>query len=220
MSTHPRVRFCADNRYDQYYASTYGINFYYNDIIRLTPPINNDLHINSANNGKLFVYNRGTKINYYNVFIDKLSVKYDIYGEQYDRYRDNFHIAEYLAYIHLPYQVNIQSLYENLAHGIIYLIPSRSFITDLICNQSWYYWEEKNKNIDMLLKSIELAEWYQSDIQHLFVYFDSWDDIQNKINELTPDAIVIKKQSIYDFINKNNQCNLDKWNYLFKIALA
>lgn len=210
ISSHPRVSFCADNRYDQYYARLSGIRFYYEDIIRLTPLTPDQSHeFPLASNGKIFIYNRGSQIENYHSYLTK--IKYDIFGERHYRYRDEMHIREYVGYLHLPYQTNIQSLWENLAYGIIYFIPSKKFITQLIFETDWYYWEEKSKPLDVLLKSIELAEWYQPEHHQLFEYFDSWDDLRLKINTVN---VAEKRKIIYNYLLKNNDLTIDKWRQI------
>ena len=81
-----RVIFCSDNKFDQYYASLYGIRFYYPDIIRLTPYIHNEILL--PTNEKLFVYNRGTKINYYYSFLIQEDIDFEVFGEGIKRYKD------------------------------------------------------------------------------------------------------------------------------------
>ena len=39
---------------------------------------------------KFFIYNRGTKIENYKIFLDTLNIKYDIYGENYERFKDQY----------------------------------------------------------------------------------------------------------------------------------
>jgi hypothetical protein len=212
MSTHDRVIFCADNNYDQYYAKIHGIQFLYDKCINLTPYLCDKIHL--PNNNKFFIYNRGTKINNYEDILKKCNIDYDIFGENYDRYRDSEHICEYKGFIHLPYQVNIQSLWENLGYYIIYFVPSKKFIKDLILNESWYYWEEKER-INLLEESIELAEWYIDENKDLFEYFDSWDDLEFKTKNITQDYLFEKKQKIQTFMMKNNEKNLIKWKHIF-----
>ena len=206
ISNHPRIKFCSDNKYDQYYASLHNIKFYYNDIIYLTPIINDIIEPISQ---KMFIYNRGSKINDYKEYLN--DIDYDIFGENYPSYRDEQHINEYLGYIHLPYQTNIQSLWENLGWNIIYFIPSKRFIKELIETTTWYHWEEKNKPKDIYLKSIELAEWYQPETSKLLVYFDNWDDLKYKIQTTN---IREKKTIIHDYMIKNNKSNIQKWNII------
>jgi hypothetical protein len=210
VSKNPRVTFCADNRYDQELAKSIGgIHFHYNDIIRLVPQI---CDYEDSCSQKLFIYNRGTHVRDYIHNVSNLGILFDIYGPEYERYRDNAHIHEYRGILHLPYQTNIQSLWENLGCGNVYFIPSKSLITSWILETTWYYWEEKSKPHDIIMKSIDLSEWYQSDIADCFVYFDGWDDLRVKIETVNMKA---KKQLILETVLKNNYNGLEKWKSMF-----
>ena len=214
VSKHPRVRFISDNRYDQYYAGDlHGIEFAQPDIVRLTPTITDfipgKMHLHNC---KLFVYNRGTFIRYYSLFLE--DIEYDVYGyDGYTRYRDEAHIAEYMGFLHLPYQTNIQSLWENLGHQIVYFIPSKTFIHTILF-ENWYYWEEKfMKPVDLILKSVELSEWYQEEHADLFVYFDSWNDLTVKYEYYLEnnEALLAKKRKIWEYLVESNRIHLQKW---------
>jgi hypothetical protein len=229
-SLHNRVIFIADNRYDQAYASAHNIKFYYDDIVRLTPEIA-EIAENKIKpkTDKMFVYNRGSKVADYVPLIKNVSlakaeseVELDIFGENYKRYRDQTHICEYIGYIHLPYQTNIQSLWENLGHGIVYFIPSQKFFNELLFTTEWYYWEEKTRPYDLLKASISLAEWYQAENADYFVYFNSWADLQEKINfyRENTEELIAKKKLILTKIKNSNTQHLAKWRNIFTAFLG
>lgn len=222
-SRHPRVFFLADNRYDQYYASViHGIHFRNADLFRLTPQISQNYSLETKekimiHNSKLFIYNRGTFLRFYEDLLPFTKQEYDIYGyDGYQRYQDEYHISEYLGFLHLPYQTNIQSLWENLGHGIIYFIPSKTFLLELI-KEPWYYWEEKCKSPELCATSIDLAEWYQAENAVFFVYFDSWADLkeQRDIFLENNSAIYYKKKHISLQLIESNRLSLDKWDAVF-----
>ena len=222
-SRHPRVFFLADNRYDQFYASSiHGLHFRSDDILRLTPMISQNYSEEGEekimiHNSKLFLYNRGTFLHFYQHLLPFLSQEYDVYGyEGYPRYQDEYHISEYLGFLHLPYQTNIQSLWENLGHGILYFIPSKPFLLELI-NEPWYYWEEKCKSPELCAKSIDLAEWYQSENEVFFVYFDSWTDLREKRDIFLENnaAIYYKKKHISMNLVESNLIAIRKWKDVF-----
>jgi hypothetical protein len=220
-SLHNRVIFIADNRYDQAYASLNNIKFYYDDIVRLTPEIiANEI---KRKTDKMFVYNRGTKVDQYMHLIknDNLA-EVDIFGENYKRYRDQAHICEYIGYLHLPYQTNIQSLWENLGYGIVYFIPSQKFFNELLFTTEWYYWGEKTRPYDLLKTSISLAEWYQAENADYFVYFDSWPDLQAKVNfyRENTEELIAKKNLILTKIKNSNTHHLAKWHNIFTTFLG
>lgn len=216
-SEHPRVYYNADNHFDRFYTMLYGVFFYSKDIIRCHPKI---VEPKEPLHSSFFIYHRGTDIKHYQEKLDEINIEYDIFGEGHKRFRDLEHIAEYRGIIHLPYQTNVQSLFENLGYCNIYFIPSKRLLTKWIKNEDWYYWEEKNKfhrmNIkpyDMTLKSIELSEWYQPENEEYFVYFEDWVDLKIKIQLLNFEE---KKKKIYMKIQESNQKSLEQWNYLFR----
>ena len=108
---------------------------------------------------------------------------------------------------------------KNLGYFIIYYIPSKKFITELITqDNSWYYWEEKNRPHELLIKSITLSEWYNEQNQELFEYFESWDDLKYKIENTSHEYINNKKQKIKTFIENSNTSNIEKWKNILKIG--
>jgi hypothetical protein len=123
-----------------------------------------------------------------------------------------------MGYLHLPYQTNIQSLWENLAHQIIYFLPSKTFLYTILFEQ-WYYWEEKFlKPIDMIIKSVELSEWYQQEPLDMFVYFDSWQDLTIKYHYYIEnnEELLEKKRKIQDYVIKSNHIQIEKWKNIFE----
>ena len=218
-----RVQIIADNEYDMYYArEKANIEFAAISCIRQTPlvistPIN-PIH------QKFFIQNRGTNISSYSNILDQLGISYDIFDSTTQRYRDKAHIAEYLGVLHLPYQVNIQSLMENLGAGIIHFIPSQAFFRQLLNTEKWYYWEERHQSALLLEQSINLAEWYAPELVGCFIYFNSWEDLANKyIYYLSVEgrAELLEKQRYILTLVQSIKCeNISKWINLFQRFLA
>jgi hypothetical protein len=231
LSHHPeysnRIIFCSDNKYDRFYASLYNIRFFYDTIIRLTPQLSEQICMpldKNRDDSRLFVYNRGTKIDKYASLLDSLEVSYHVYGPSPDKsYVDEKHICEYVGYLHLPYQVNIQSLWENLGVYVIYFIPSLRFIKELLATTDWYYWEEKSGksyyNAELVEKSVDLSEWYCEENACLFEYFDSWQHLKDILDHYYKNSnseyIYSKKETIRSYIIQNNKANIDKWEGIF-----
>jgi hypothetical protein len=210
-SRNPRVRFCADNRYDQYLCGLNNIQFYYGDIIRLTPPLG---ELVLPIRQKAFVYNRGSPLNWYINAMPDNHIDYDVFGGGgYPRFRNMEHIAEYRCIFHLPYQTNVQALWENLGYCNIYLIPSKRFLKELVATAHWYYWEEKVKGGELVEKSIDLAEWYQPELAEFFVYFDRWDEIRAKFYETD---FAEKKRALYAYMQKHNRVHISRWSHLLE----
>jgi hypothetical protein len=224
------VKYIADNRYDQYYCEKHGINFHFNDLVRLTPYIIPEPILpSSENNYKFFIQNRGTHINSYRNILNEFNIDYELFGEGFQRYRDRKQICEYIGILHLPYQVNIQSLWENLGYGIIYFIPSKRFLMELVETCSWYYWEERNQSAELKAKSFELCEWYAEDVCQVFEYFDSWAELANKYQTFTQLAnnhahysniYNQRKTEIINIAKHSNSIHIEKWRQILDILVT
>lgn len=220
VSHHPRMRIIADNRYDQYYAGLLGVKFIFNDCVRLCPALCDNIIMPSNTITKLFIQNRGNEIGNYYGILDGLGIQYDVFGEGFEKYRDREHICEYIGILHLPYQVNIQSLWENLGYNIVYFIPSARFLRELIETCAWYYWEEKTKGVNLLSKSIELSEWYAGDLCQCFEYFDNWAELGAKYQTFTSNArnfpawYIERRLTIYKHVHDSVAHNICKWHAL------
>ncbi|KXZ41651.1 hypothetical protein GPECTOR_342g82 [Gonium pectorale] len=101
-------------------------------------------------------------------------------------------LASYAAVLHTPYQVSIMGLYETLAAGGTYIIPSYSFLRSIAarCIEMRFIarWNSLEPEIE------QLWEWYHADLREAFVYFDSWDHLAQLMNDpKTADMLKDKK---------------------------
>ena len=228
-----RVQIIADNEYDIFYTKTRAqIEFAFPKCIRQSPYIINS-NLVAPIHSKFFIQNRGTDISSYAGILDGLEIQYDIF-DTINRYRDKAHIAEYIGVLHLPYQVNIQSLMENLGAGIIHYIPSKSFFRKLLADKQldkqldnqldnhWYYWEERGQPAHLLEQSIELAEWYSPELAPWFIYFDSWEELAAIYRASASKSIqnIRTRANIIQWVQSNNADNISKWIILFQRFLA
>ena len=146
------------------------------------------------------------------------NIDFEVFGEGIKRYKDEKEITQFIGYLHLPYQTNIQSLWENLGYSILYFIPSKHFMKEIVL-LDWYYFEEKyfigdKKNGSQLLNiSIELSEWYQPENEGLFVFFDSWGHLKKLMEEYKNDStkLLEKKRKIQQHVQLSNKKNIEKW---------
>jgi len=226
-----RIQIIADNEYDIFYAKTRAsIEFAFPKCIRQSPYVNiTNSHSGAPIHSKFFIQNRGTDISSYEEILNGLGIQYDVFDTT-NRYRDKAHIAEYIGVLHLPYQVNIQSLMENLGAGIIHYIPSKSFFRKLLADTKldikldnhWYYWEERNQPPHLLEQSIELAEWYATELAPWFTYFNSWEELEAIYHASASNSIQTanKRANIIQWVQSNNADNISKWIILFQRFLA
>ena len=121
------------------------------------------------------------------------------------RYNGPLELSEFKGVIHIPYAWSNLALFEALQLGIIYFIPSQQFMKEL-CKKSNFFFSPPF-HADLL----HLSEWYDKDNEEVFVYFDSWDDLQIKVNTTNYQE---KRNIIYEFGQKHKDITLTKWKAL------
>lgn len=99
--------------------------------------------------------------------------------------------------IHLPYQSSTMALWENLAQGVVYLLPSQRFYTQEILPQRMCcLWPRDYDRLDPIEREtfLEYTDWYHPKYQHLFLNFESWTHLELLIQSLRFNPIVVQKQ--------------------------
>ncbi len=105
--------------------------------------------------------------------------------------------------IYFPYQASNIALFENIQRGIIHFVPSERFIRELIKEGApVYYWYEPY-----------YCEWYLGEHRDIFIYFDSWDDLRNKV--VTTDYSEMKKR-VQSFAQYHRREMLERWRQMMK----
>ncbi|SGZ57778.1 CIC11C00000000193 [Sungouiella intermedia] len=115
--------------------------------------------------------------------------------------------------VHLPYQVSIMKMWENLNYGTLMAIPSPKFFTKICnentCGQTEHVFETKKVFKDTWH---EYVDFYLPGWEKCFVQFDSWDHLKD----------IIEKR---EYVNDINTCrdmmldmrdeNLKQWKKVF-----
>lgn len=111
-------------------------------------------------------------------------------------------LQQFKGIIHIPYAWSTISMYESFHLGMIYFIPSITFIMTLSGSGNFWFQPPFSKEL------LKLSEWYNDDNKENFVYFDSWEDLKNKINSTD---YGLKKQLILSFAKEHCNKQLDMW---------
>ena len=82
-----------------------------------------------------------------------------------------------------------------------------------LINNNWYYWEETTKSEEIKINSILLSEWYLPENEELFVYFDNWEQLKEKIVSIN---IAEKKALIQKHMEQNQLHNINCWKKILK----
>ena len=118
------------------------------------------------------------------------------------RYRGPEDLRGFKAILHIPYAPSNLALFENLTRGIVYYIPSQSFMKRLLEQHGWFSGGVSN---------FSTSEWYDPKMQHLFVYFDSWDDFRQKLDRNAHEPLIAETQ---EWARRATQNSLCQWNIL------
>lgn len=101
------------------------------------------------------------------------------------RYNGPKDLAEFAGVIHIPYAWSNIALLEAIQSETIFFIPSLTFLKYFIHTnidgekKDSFFWSPPLRE-DVLY----LSEWYCEDFKDVLIYFDSWDDLKNKIETL------------------------------------
>lgn len=123
------------------------------------------------------------------------------------------HISNLLSYkgiICLPYAWSTITFFEVMQLGIIYFIPSISFLIQLSSFRGMKqgYWFQPPCNAELL----KYSEWYCDEHKDLLVYFDSWEDLKVKIKSLDYQA---QTDKILAYAKVHSIENMKKWETIF-----
>lgn len=119
------------------------------------------------------------------------------------RYNGPVEMAEYKGIIHIPYAWSNLALFEANQLGVIHFIPSKEFFLELIETHNNFFWSPPFRP-----EALHLAEWYNEKHADLFVYFNSWEDLVEKVESLDYPT---QKRKIYEHAIKHHNETLDEW---------
>jgi hypothetical protein len=146
-----------------------------------------------------------------------LSARLNEFGIQNKNERFN-HVSELLEYkgiVCLPYAWSISTFFEVMQLGIIYFVPSVSFLIALSMTRQpdgiQGYWFQPPYNRDPQL--MKAAEWYCDEHKELLIYFDSWEDLQEKIKTTDYEK---QTKKILEYAKRHEETTLVKWNAILE----
>ncbi len=121
------------------------------------------------------------------------------YAGRYSGIKD---LVGFKGIIHIPYAWSNLALFEAIKMGIPHLIPSKDFIFRLSSSGN-FFWSPPFQR-----EYIEYSEWYAKEHENLFVFFDSWEDLQNKAKNYDLGTITNNRLK---FIEEHEIKELNKW---------
>ncbi len=127
------------------------------------------------------------------------SLGFELYSGKYNGPDD---LNDFKGVIYFPYQASNLVFFENIQRGIVQFVPSERFIQEQIkAGAPLYYWYEPY-----------YCEWYFGVHRDVIIYFDSWDDLREKIATTDYDAV---RKKIQDFAQYHRKQMLQGWCEVF-----
>jgi hypothetical protein len=111
------------------------------------------------------------------------------------RYKDQDALAHFKAVVHLPYTWNSIALWDALACGVAYYVPTKEFLLQLAEKKGYWF-----QNANYLKNYIDYCEFYRND--KFVKYFNSFEEL----NE-----IEVNSKEIYTEAERLFKLNQEKW---------
>ena len=121
-----------------------------------------------------------------------------------NRHKGFSDLIEFKGVITIPYAWSTWTLFEYISLNLIVFIPSPSFLLRFLDSKLNFWYQ----NDIFLKKYINISEWYCEENKQFFIYFDSWHDLRNKINNLDYKK---HKQDNKKFSENHKNIILKKW---------
>jgi len=121
------------------------------------------------------------------------------------RYNGPLDLAEFAGVIHIPYAWSNLAIFEAIQLGIIYFIPSFNFLKEIKKDKDFFWSPPYREEV------MELSEWYCEDFKDILIYFDTWDDLKYKSNNID---FSLQKTKIISFASQFEKNNIEKWKIL------
>lgn len=181
------VWFTANNMFDKFYAEERGVNVC--DVIKF---VSKPTYNKKKQGYYVPTYSNDVLLSLYDRCVSSgLDVKTG-------RYKDMDSLAGYKTVVHLPYTWCSIALFDALACGCSYYVPTKRFILELIKETKGYWFQ----NANYCPEHIDLCEFYNEENSVFIKYFDHFWDMQ----PIEPDS-----NEIYNFAEKEYYKYKELW---------
>ncbi len=127
------------------------------------------------------------------------------------RYNGPDDLTNFKGVIFIPYAWSNLAMFENLQRGIVHFVPSERFLRQLIGQRAPI--RGLTRGLFACRQMSQLNEWYCPEYRDVLVYFDSWQDLANKVATIDYAAMSkkIKERGV-----RHRQQMLQRWGDVFK----
>jgi hypothetical protein len=209
------VFFVASSSYELFYARQRKVDLG-NQVIKPCASYlsrwDKNRSVDFSNNEQIFIHKRTEEVQEFHnpsFIISQKLQQLNIPASCY-RYHALKDLTAFKGVLYLPYQWCTISFFETLRLGLPTFVPSESFLIKMMQETPYYFEEPEYLTKDKLFT---LAEWYHPDLRDIVLYFDSWEDLQNKFSTLDYQSRHIKTLK-YGKAHTNEM--LHRWKSLFQ----
>ena len=128
------------------------------------------------------------------------------------------HISELLCYkgiVSIPYAWSTIALFERLQLGLVTFIPTVRFLMELFTLGAPNGWFQPPFSSyvpsEFQPEALSLSEWYCEENKDLFIFFDTWEDLQEKVKTTDFNK---KTETILLFAKEHHDEMLARWKYV------
>ncbi|KAI8610036.1 mannosyltransferase putative-domain-containing protein [Chytriomyces sp. MP71] len=148
--------------------------------------------------------------------LDQLQIPHKVLPK---KYGGPHTLKQYKAFIEIPYQVSTMKLYENLAAGVVMLIPTARFLRELILKDLTFFYpiydlyctnsgHEPDWSVFM--------DYYHRDLSPYMYYFDSWEQLKQLATSNNPiDTRNVRQRGSHYYETTIRNKTLHGWASLF-----
>lgn len=113
-------------------------------------------------------------------------------------------LKDFKAVLYFPYAWSNLALFEDAQFGIIHCVPSESFVRSTV---------RQGLPIRTVTHDLfQLVEWYMPENRDVILYFDSWDDLRNKLETVDLSALRVKAM---EFAVNHRNLMMKRWQDVF-----
>jgi len=117
-------------------------------------------------------------------------------------------LKQFKGLIYFPYSWSSLALFENLNLGIVHFVPSIKFLQELNRRGA----PLRPLLTDILKGPYHLCDWYHDDVRDGIIYFDSWDDLKDKIQSTDYQSFSAR---VKEMGASHGQEMLNRWRVIF-----
>ncbi len=112
------------------------------------------------------------------------------------------------AVLYIPYAWSNVALFENIQRGIVHFIPTASFLQRLHRQGN----PIRPLTVGIVCNEYKYCDWYGEQFRDLFVFFDSWEELRDKVDSLDYKAF---SEKVTKAARPLREATLQKWRDLF-----